>query len=105
MSINTKMRQFDTNLINYINAEIENGMPISAIVLSLDKCLCSAKLAEERTITAEKEEAEMLAKMIESENDDTTDGKLDALVTEININEDCRPEELEDEDLDPAWKM
>lgn len=105
MSINSKMRQFDINLINYINAEIENGMPISAVVLSLDKCLCSARLAEERAIAAEKEEAEMLSTMAEQENDNSDDGKLDALISEININEDCRPDELEDEDLDPAWKM
>lgn len=62
MSTNTRIRNFDINLVNYINEEIANGLPISAVVLSLDKCLSYAKLSENQAIEDERVEAEALAK-------------------------------------------
>lgn len=75
--VNTKIKEFDTKIGNFINEQLANGMDISTLVIVLDKYLLSAKIAEMDILKQEEEiEKQMLkqeANCIMPENDDTDD--------------------------------
>lgn len=59
---NTKIKQFNENIVGYINHELSQGLDISAVVLCLEKCIADAKLVQRDVIENEQREAEMRAR-------------------------------------------
>lgn len=50
---NLRTKQFDTELGNFINTKLAEGISVSTVVLALDKYLLSAKLLEADIIKQE----------------------------------------------------
>lgn len=62
---NTKIKQFNENIVGYINHELSQGLDISTVVLCLEKCIADAKLIERDVIENEQKAAKREAQMKE----------------------------------------
>ena len=105
MATNSKIKDFDVTLGNYINNQIAEGIDISTVVLVLDKYLLSAKMAEMEVIKHEEEQLKAVQNNTEiSENlsEPYTTAYAEPAV-DIKENDECitGPESIaEDEDTD-----
>lgn len=102
MTTNSKIKDFDVTLGNYINNQIAEGIDISTVVLVLDKYLLSAKMAEMEVIKHEEEE-QLKAMQNRSENlfePDTTAYAEPAVDVKENDESITGPGSIEEDDED-----